>query len=154
VADFSIEEDEFGATWVLPRGWKADHDYDPGWDYAPAEEIDPGELDALLAVLEETRARFEDLDFSPPAVWLGDTEDDHVARYIDGTEGAPIIVLDWTKFSPLSFSEQVDELRVTLLHEAGHAYFRAAGIDYAEDEESVVEEYARTEDVSVLEEYE
>jgi len=45
------------------------------------------------------------------------------------------------------------EIESSLLHEFGHAYLRSRGIDYEGEEEDVVEEYAGSRDIKILDVY-
>jgi hypothetical protein len=80
------------------------------------------------------------------------SDDDHLARFVDGTEsGSPVLLIDPEPtrqfFNPTQFVWD------SLAHELGHTYMRTRGIEYELEEEEVVEAFAITGDRSILDEY-
>ena len=67
----------------------------------------------------------------------GESFDNHLARYINGTYKSPVIVLS-------DKVEQQEEAKITLFHELGHAYVESTDLEIDEEtEEDLVEEFAR-----------
>jgi hypothetical protein len=129
------------------------HDYHPGWDYEPVGVIHESVENDLTRLMPQLQSVADSLGLPGTIrVCLGvDIPDSHVARFVDGTESDPIIVLDVGLFLGLNEADRLRELRISLLHEIGHAYLRSLGIDYlGPEEEEVVELFARTADLSVL----
>jgi len=120
------------------------------FDYDTAESEDYLE-DVMLRVLPMVAQEADRLHLGHPYVvfaYLGD--DDHVARFVDGTDGhRPVILID-----PGPMREFRDPTRFvedSLVHELGHAYLRSRGIEYfGYEEEDLVEAYALTRDRSLI----
>ena len=123
------------------------HDYDPEWDY----EVRKRPLPAVKAQVEAAKslvAAFSELlGLAPPTYhYVADTGD-HLARYVNGTATAPVVVVNDKALAASSRAHGVP-LRVavesTLLHEVGHAYVDSVGMAWEwDDEEEIVEAPAR-----------
>lgn len=123
------------------------HDYDPNWDY----EVRKRPIAAVKAQVARARslvAMFSELlGLVPPTYhYVADTGD-HLARYVNGTSVAPVIVLNDKALAASARAHGVP-LRVavesTLLHEMGHAYVDSVGMAWEwDDEEEIVEAPAR-----------
>jgi hypothetical protein len=122
-------------------------------DYFPAPE-DAYVEETLLEVLNRSRLLplMHSLELQPPYVVFADLSDEnHLARFVDGTEnGRPIFLVDPTKYQHLIGYELHQELLASLLHESGHAYLRLHGVEYSPREEALVEKFARSHDPRVL----
>lgn len=141
---------------LKPPHWRPQHDYDPGWDYAVVdlEDVDPYLVEAFRLAQENASEYSAILGLSAPAIAFAENDDDdHVARFADGTEPHPVVIVFTPLWAGIPFSDAVEESLSTLLHELGHAYLRSIGLDYEDSEESVVELFARTRDPSVLDTY-
>jgi hypothetical protein len=123
------------------------HDYDPEWDY----EVRKRPLPAVKAQVEAAKslvAAFSELlGLAPPTYhYVADTGD-HLARYVNGTATAPVVVVNDKALAASSRAHGVP-LRVavesTLLHEVGHVYIDSVGMAWEwDDEEEIVEAPAR-----------
>jgi hypothetical protein len=140
---------------VVPDDWSPGHDYDPAMDdYAPDLDATEG-VEVAEEVMPTIAKQASNLGLSAPAVFFV-ADLDVMARFIDGTEPDPVFVVDWQHFAPLLYSEQLDELETTLMHELGHAYVRSMGVEapwgdeHSGPEEKAVERFARTRDVEAL----
>ena len=119
------------------------HDYDPSWDYEVRTR-------PLAAVKQEVRAAnslvaaFAELLGLPAPMfhYVADTGD-HLARYVNGTADAPVIVLNDKAIAATARTHRVPlrtAVESTLLHEMGHAYVDSAGMAWEwDDEEEIVE---------------
>ena len=154
---YRIERDEdLEMTSIIPLGVELSSsqynevagDYDPTTtDYGLDEEV--------RRACEKVLSKAMELGIGKPIVILAEPDDSsHVASTIDGTDtsGTPLICLN-TDFLINEMSPE-REIINTLLHEFGHIYFRTHGIEYREEEEDVVEEYAlRAGNKSILDNY-
>ena len=127
---------------------KAEHDYDPAWDYELAEEGDvPSNVIALTQSIVD-RLKKELLpkldEFSTFDVhWSANDTLGKLGIYIDGTSSAPVIVLDYGSIfkactdynAPLETA-----IETTILHELGHAIEEARELETDEDR---AEQFAR-----------
>jgi hypothetical protein len=156
VLDANPEWDEPGFTVVHPARQPSPrlHDYDPGWDY---EMLGVGRALplAVLSLMASVDRAAQRLGLGSVRVFFTSLEDEeHVARYINGTHVEPMIAIDPKPFEKLSRGRVVPELSLTLLHELGHAFLDALGAQtFDEEEEEVVEEFAQTGNKGVLDSF-
>ena len=137
---------EFGETYIIPSERAGELPLIAEWlgDYAPDEDVSPDLVTAALLGADAATPDFAWMVTPRPALYFGDDLDDHVARLVDGTEEwGPILVVDAHTLASLPLYGQVEEMRVTVLHEMGHAYLRRRGVPYEWSEEDVVENFAR-----------
>jgi hypothetical protein len=153
--DTSVSEDEPG-VYLVPNGrWaeRADAAEWVGGDYFLDYEVDQEELEGFVLGAELAFPAWVEAGLQPPIIgFVEGLEEGHLARFVDGTEDSPVVVVDFLSFSSLPFSEQVEEGEMTLRHEAGHALLRSMGIEYSPEEEDLVEEAARHRDLSLVRE--
>ena len=117
--------DEPGLLWRAPEDNER-HDYQPSWDYEPREEHDP-EL-ARLAV--DVAQRIYQRSKTPFELWDVDlTHLGAVARYINGTCGYPVILVDLE-----AHREYEDQIGKSIDHELKHAIQDSEGREFNEDE--------------------
>jgi hypothetical protein len=123
------------------------HDYDPNWDY----EVRMRPLPAVKAQVEAAKslvAMFSALlGLAPPTYhYVADTGD-HLARYVNGTATAPVVVVNDKMIAATAKRYGVPmrtAVESTLLHEMGHAYVDSVGMAWEwDDEEEIVEAPAR-----------
>jgi hypothetical protein len=124
------------------------HDYDPSADY---DVVEPPKWASMVnTVLANSKDLLEMLALKEPDVYYADFEDDsHLAKYVDGTHSKPVIVLS-SQLEKEAKRQRVrlfDAIEGTLYHELGHAFVDSSGMREElseEDEEEMVEEFART----------
>ncbi len=123
-------------------------------DYEPSDS-DPVFTEALKKALADIESVVQPLGLKSPYIGLADlSDDDHVARFVDGTESSrPVFLFDPERYEHLMGFALRQEIESSLLHEFGHAYLRSRGIDYEGEEEDVVEEYAGSRDIKILDVY-
>ena len=80
--------------------------------------------------------------------------DSHIASVVDGTESSvPIFCLNIERIMDYRPTTQKQIVQDSILHELGHVYIRNHGVEYEEEEEQVVESYAKSRDKSLWDEY-
>ena len=144
--------DEPGFIVFHPRGQRQYQFEEVMWDYEPAEGDDLLE-EVLIEVLPGVATEARKLGLRAPFVVLADLSDrSHLARFVDGTESeGPVFLLD--PAPTLEFSLPRSFVEDSLYHELGHAYLRVRGVEYEDEEEEVVEEFALTRKRSLLNDY-
>lgn len=147
-------EDE-GFLGVVPAApVRRGHDYDPGWDYEVA--LPPDSL-ALLTkeAVRATAGIARRLGLGPLHIFFADlSAESHVARYVNGTHSAPFIALDPRPFERVPPVYRPQEIRLSLLHEMGHAFLDSQGAStHDAAEEAAVEHFAQTGDHTALRRY-
>tara|TARA_R110001606_G_scaffold40973_1_gene111137 strand:+ start:747 stop:1307 length:561 start_codon:yes stop_codon:yes gene_type:complete len=154
---YRIERDEdLEMTSIVPSGVElsSSHYNEVAGDYSPTT-TDYGLDEEVRRACEKVLSKATELGIGKPIVILAEPDDSsHVASTIDGTDtsGTPLICLN-TDFLINEMNPE-REATNTLLHEFGHIYFRTQGIEYREEEEDVVEEYAlRAGNKSILDNY-
>ena len=154
---YRVERDEdLEMTSIVPSGVELSSSQynEVAGDYYPAT-TDYGLDEQVRRACEKVLSKAMELGIGKPIVILAEPDDSsHVASTIDGTDtsGTPLICLN----TDFLINEMNPEREVvnTLLHEFGHIYFRTQGIEYREEEEDVVEEYAlRAGNKSILDNY-
>jgi hypothetical protein len=121
---------------------KSNSEYHPSWDYEPNEDPSLLSQEAYEIAFPKAQELANKLGLGPIALYFieGESVENHLARYVNGTYNSPVIVLT-------DKVEDEAEALLTLYHELGHAYVESAGIEMGEDEEEeAVERFA----VSVL----
>ena len=119
---------------------KSSAEYHPTWDYDPNEDPDLLSMEAYELAFPVAQELSQKLGMGSLALYFiaGDSVENHLARYINGTYSSPVIVL----------ADKVvnqDEATLTLFHELGHAYIDSIGADLNSDmEEKIVEDFAHT----------
>ena len=128
-------------------------------DFDPPEFEPPTTLlDAAKRALEQVLPAAKTLGLQGTVrIFFTDLSDqDHVGRYMNGTSSSPIIALG---LEPFWFGgrrglDPEPELRLTLLHELGHAFLDSrVASTHDQAEEDVVEHFAQTGDYEALERY-
>ena len=153
---YRIERDEdLEMTSIVPSGVElsSSHYNEVAGEYYPTT-TDYGLDEEVRRACEKVLSKAMELGIGKPIVILAEPDDSSdVASTIDGTEGLiPMICLN-TDFL-INEANPEREVINTLLHEFGHIYFRTQGIEYREEEEDVVEEYAlRAGNKSILDRY-
>ena len=112
-------------------------EYHPAWDYAPNEDPNLMSMEAYEMAFSPAQDLAKKLGMGSISLTFieGDSVENHMARYINGTSQSPVIVL-------ADKVEDESEAILTLFHELGHAYVDAAGAELGNEEE-VVEEFAQ-----------
>ncbi len=146
------EFDEPGFTVVKPRGASTYIFEEVMWDYQPAEP-DPLLEEALLSILPSFAKYARKFGLKAPIIALADLSGGHnLAQLVEGTESqSPVFLVDPVPTKRLH--DPTEFVYHTLAHELGHAYLRTLGVEYEEEEEDVVEEFALTGKRSLLDEY-
>ena len=129
--EFTEEMDYYGIG-------KSNSRYHPAWDYEPNEEPSLLSQEAYELAFPKAQSLANKLNLGSIALYFieGESVENHLARYINGTYSSPVIVLT-------DKVENEDEALLTLYHELGHAYVESAGIEMSEDEEEeAVEKFA------------
>ena len=154
---YRIERDEdLEMTSIIPSGvdLSSSHYNEVAGDYYPTT-TDYGLDEVVRRACEKVLSKATELGIGKPIIILAEPDNSsHVASTIDGTDtsGTPLICLN-TDFLINEMNPEREAVN-TLLHEFGHIYFRTQGIEYAEEEEGVVEEYAlRAGNKSILDNY-
>ena len=154
---YRIERDEdLEMTSIVPSGVELSSSQynEVAGDYYPTT-TDYGLDEEVRRACEKVLSKAMELGIGKPIVILAEPDDSsHVASTIDGTDtsGTPLICLN-TDFLINEMNPEREAIN-TLLHEFGHIYFRTQGIEYREEEEDVVEEYAlRAGNKSILDNY-
>ena len=114
-------------------------EYHPAWDYEPNESPSLLSQEAYEMAFDAAQELSNKLGLGQIALYYvqGESFDNHLARYINGTYKSPVIVLS-------DKVEQQEEAKITLFHELGHAYVESIGLEIDDDaEEDLVEEFAR-----------
>ena len=120
--------------------------------YTPAPN-DPLLEEALMEVLPAFVEYVQTFGLKAPVIVLANLRDKgDVARFVDGTESDnPVFLLDPEPTLNLTGYRLREFVVQSLKHELGHAYLRTLGVEYEEDEEGVVEEFALTGERHLLE---
>ena len=123
-------------------------------EYVPVEN-DLLLEEALLSVLPSVTSVAADLGLGAPYVVLANLSDEgHLARFVDGTEGGnPVLLIDPANTSDMMPSTMERFVLDSLRHELGHAMLRSMGIPFEDEEEDVVERFGLTGRRSVLDDY-
>jgi len=150
------DEDDRGFlfTRAVETARPSGHDYDPSWDYEPDSFVLPGDVgvDAVEGVLPEVQRVAGDLGLGAVRVYYAQVERGQAARYVDGTSAEPILLLFCEAYR--NEWNPVREIRLSLLHELGHAYLDSnMARTYDDEEEEGVERFAQTLDRTVLDEF-
>ena len=126
------------------RMGKSTSEYHPNWDYSPNEDPCLLSMEVYEAAFPKAQSLATKLGLGSIALYFveGSSIGNHLARYIDGTSGSPIVVLN-------DVVKEQEEALLTLYHELGHAYIDSAGISVRrggameeEAEEEAVEDFA------------
>ncbi len=102
---------------------------------------------AVRNLLQE-RPLWDHLGLRRPTVWslVNANDQPAIGMYIDGSAPTPHIVLFAERLREkceYSWASEYDEASLTLLHEAGHGYLSTCGIDTRDQDEDLVERFAR-----------
>jgi hypothetical protein len=127
-----------------PKVERLPHDYNPEWDFTLDKRAPKQVKETVVRRMTHVQDYLEALGVGHATVhFVVGFQDDrgHVARYINGTSSAPVFVFN----ARAHVNAASDEVEVSLLHEAGHAYFDSRGLsgEDPEGEEAAVEEAAR-----------
>lgn len=146
------EFDESGFIVVKPRSASTYVFEEVMWDYEPAES-DPLLEETLLSIMPSFAKYARRFDLKAPIIALADLSgNSHIAQLVEGTESrSPVFLID--PIPTQRFRDPTEFVHHTLAHELGHAYLRTLGIEYEEEEEDVVEEFALTGKRFLLDEY-
>lgn len=127
---------------------RPNHDYRPEWDF----DLRSKPLASVKQAVLRTTGTIQDiadlLGLGPVSFHYADLSDqNHLARYINGTSDAPVIIVDDKGIDRAAKAGRVPlpvAVETTLVHEMGHAYVDSVGLSgEIDDEESVVEGAAR-----------
>tara|TARA_Y100000114_G_scaffold83271_1_gene76899 strand:+ start:171 stop:674 length:504 start_codon:yes stop_codon:yes gene_type:complete len=136
---FLTEEKEFKQVDDYYEIGVSKSEYHPAWDYEPNENPSLLSQEAYELAFDAAQELSSKLGLGQIALYYvqGESFDNHVARYINGTYKSPVIVLS-------DKVEEQEEAKTTLFHELGHAYVESIGLETDEEtEEDLVEEFAR-----------
>ena len=134
------ESKEFEKTDDYYKIGDSSAEYNPAWDYDPNEDPDLLSMEAYELAFPVAQQLARKLGMGDLALYFiaGDSVENHVARYINGTYSSPIVVLSD------KVTEQ-SEAVLTLFHELGHAYVESTGVELdLDEEEKIVEDFAHT----------
>jgi len=127
---------------------RRNHDYDPEWDFELRKKPAASVAEAVAAFRDPLTDLSSLLGLGSVSIHYADlSESGHLARYVNGTSEAPVLVMDdkgivrAAKKARLSIPAVVE---TTLVHEMGHAYVDSVGLSgELDDEEDIVESAAR-----------
>ena len=136
-----------GKGWFKKLKISESHDYNPAWDYS----VDARPLKAVKKlvdyILRDTVQLQKALGFSKVSVaYIVNDGRGGLARYIAGTMDNPYIVISTRTLASAAKRYGVNlgtAVETTIVHEFGHAYLEMCGIDTAEHDENIVEDFAR-----------
>lgn len=122
-------------------------DYDPGWDYEVSKKPNPAIRKLVNSILKDLEPLKKQLGFHNVYVhYIKDPDKSCLARYINGTMDNPHFVLNANSIYDSAKKYGVNlgtAVETTLVHEFGHAYLEMCGIDVADHDEDVVEDFAQ-----------
>ena len=134
-----LGEEEFLVHQEWLSGWALTHDYDPSWDYQIRFELRHSRLALLAQAVAAKTSVDHRLPWAEARVYPADLEGP-LAVYVNGTSGAPVVVIDLAAHTryieEIGLQEQDLELVVadSVLHELRHAYQEAHEWPYDETE--------------------
>ena len=120
-------------------GWALVHDYDPTWDYEVRFDLRHHRLSLLAQSVAEKLGKEHPLPWHAARVYPADL-DGPLAVYINGTHGAPVVVIDLEahqrKGEEMGLDEKDIEVAIadSVLHELRHAFQAANEWPMDEDE--------------------
>lgn len=120
-------------------------DYDPSWDYEVVKKPLPEVQKLVDSILRDLDPLKKQLGFHNVYVHYIKAPSSDLARYINGTMDNPHFVLNAKGIYAAAKKYGVNlgtAVETTLTHEFGHAYLEMNGIDTADHDEKVVEEFA------------
>ena len=127
---------------------RSNHNYKPEWDFDLRTKPSAAVARAVAHIAPSVQDISELLGLGPVSFHYADlSEQEHLARYVNGTSDAPVVIIDDKLLEATAKAQRVP-LRVavatTLVHEMGHAYVDSVGLSgELDDEEDIVESAAR-----------
>ena len=127
---------------------RPNHDYKPEWDFTLRSKPLVSVKQEVLRITGTIQDIADLLGLGPVSFHYADlSEQDHLARYVNGTNDAPVVILDDRGIERAAKAGRVPlsvAVETTLVHEMGHAYVDSVGLSgEMDDEENVVEGAAR-----------